>query len=48
MSKVVIHFLAMGGYAEYVWLAYGLGMGILIGNFMHARYQYKKTKRACQ
>jgi len=33
----VIRFLAMGGYAAYVWPAYGLTLGVIVLNIIWAR-----------
>ncbi len=35
------HFLAMGGYASYVWAAYGMAVTVLLANLMWARRQKK-------
>lgn len=36
-------FLSMGGYAFYVWSAYGIGLAILVGNVLCSRKSRKKT-----
>ena len=33
----MIRFLAMGGYAAYVWPAYGLTLGVIVLNIIWAR-----------
>jgi heme exporter protein D len=38
-------FLHMGGYAAYVWSAYGLCTVILILNVVQPLYRYRKTIR---
>jgi heme exporter protein CcmD len=38
-------FLAMGGYAVYVWSAVGLTVTVLIGNAWWANYKLSYTKR---
>ena len=36
------HWLAMGGYGNYVWGAYGLAGGVLLGNVFYTRIQHRK------
>lgn len=36
-------FFAMGGYAMYVWLAFGLTFAVLLGNWLLARRRYAKA-----
>ncbi len=36
-------FLAMGGYAEYVWLAYGTTLVVMIGNLIAAWRSLQRT-----
>ena len=38
-------FLAMGGYAEYVWSAYFITLVVLVGNVVLARSGLKQIKR---
>jgi heme exporter protein D len=40
--------LAMGGYAAYVWPAYGLVCGVLIIHFLSIKVQKKRTGRKLQ
>jgi len=40
--KGLMNFLAMGGYAAYVWPAYGLALVVLMGNFVAAVRQHQK------
>ena len=35
----------MGGYAQYVWSAYGIGTVILIFNVIQPLHRYRKTLR---
>ena len=46
------HFLEMGGYAAYVWSAYGLAAVVLLGNFFYTRrlkkHALKQLKRRYQ
>lgn len=35
------HFFYMGGYAFYVWLAYGIAFVVLLGNFI---FSFKKHR----
>lgn len=41
-------FFAMGGYATYVWPAYGLAIAILIGNVLQPILQRKKLLKQLQ
>ena len=36
-------FLAMGGYAQWVWTAFGLALVVLTGNVVGARRRYRTT-----
>jgi len=38
-------FLAMGGYAAYVWPAFGLTFAVLIANVIIARHTHRKVLR---
>lgn len=38
-------FLAMGGYARFVWPAYGVAAVVLIGMAVHSAQAYRRTKR---
>ena len=37
------HFLAMGGYAQWVWSAFGLTVIVLAGNIIAARRRYRQA-----
>ena len=37
-------FLAMGGYAQYVWAAFGVTFLIVIGNVIAARRRWRMTR----
>lgn len=41
-------FLHMGGYAFYVWTAYGIAAVVLIGNILHARFRQRRITRQIQ
>lgn len=41
-------FFHMGGYALYVWTAYGIAAVILIGNLIHARLRQRQITRQLQ
>lgn len=41
----VAEFLEMGGYARYVWTAFGLTTLVLVGNFVAARRRYATTRQ---
>ena len=36
-------FIHMGGYAQYVWSAYGIGTVVLIWNVIQPMHRYRKT-----
>jgi len=38
-------FLAMGGYAPYVWSAFGISLAVLLANVLAARRLEKVTRR---
>jgi heme exporter protein D len=38
-------FLAMGGYAQWVWSAFGLAVVVLVVNVVMARRRYRDTVR---
>ncbi|MGR6034719.1 MAG: heme exporter protein CcmD [Candidatus Nitrosoglobus sp.] len=38
----------MGGYAPYVWTAYGTAAVILVGNIVHARLRQRRITRQIQ
>lgn len=38
--------LRMGGYAQYVWGAYGIAFIVFAGNMLFTRLQKRKTHRA--
>ncbi len=42
------HFMAMGGYALYVWPAYGLALAVLSYNAINAIISHKQIKRRLQ
>jgi heme exporter protein D len=39
------HFLAMGGYARFVWPAYGVAAGVLLALLIHALVAYRQRMR---
>jgi heme exporter protein CcmD len=41
----VAEFLDMGGYARYVWTAFGLTTVVLVGNYLAARRRYATTRQ---
>lgn len=41
----IFSFLAMGGYALYVWLAYGVVCVVLLANALYLVHRLKQTKR---
>lgn len=41
----VSDFLAMGGYAFYVWMAYGISLLLVVGYVVALRSQNKRIKR---
>lgn len=38
-------YLAMGGYAAYVWPAYGLTFSVLVGLAVHSWHRYRQSTR---
>ena len=45
MSGSVQHFLAMGGYAAYVWPAYGLAVVVIGGFLISSLGAYRRAQR---
>jgi len=43
---MIEHFLAMGGYAGYVWPAYGIAVVVIGGMVATSIVGYRRTKRA--
>jgi heme exporter protein D len=41
----VIRFLHMGGYAQYVWPAYGIATVVLVGMVVESLSQYRRNRR---
>jgi len=41
-------FLAMGGYAKYVWPAYGIAVAVLGGLIVNSVAAYRRTRRALE
>lgn len=39
------HFLAMGGYAAFVWPAYGIALAVLVWNIWSARRAHTEARR---
>jgi heme exporter protein D len=39
-------FLDMGGYAAYIWPAYGIAAGVIVGLFVWTRHGLKKAEQA--
>jgi heme exporter protein D len=46
MSAAVARFLAMGGYAVFVWPAYGVALGVLGGFALYAWRRYRASVAA--
>jgi heme exporter protein D len=44
----VAEFLAMGGYAAYVWTAFGVTLVCLVGNLYAARRRFNRTRARLQ
>lgn len=44
----LMQWFAMGGYAGYVWPAYGLVVGLLLLNGISCRWQRKRIKKSIQ
>jgi len=45
VSEAVARFLAMGGYAAYVWPAYGLTVAVLAGLLGWSLGAYRRSRR---
>ena len=43
-----LQWLSMGGYATYVWPAYGLVCGVLLLNMLSIKWQQKRTRKFLQ
>ena len=41
----IAEFLAMGGYAGFVWPAYGVASAVLVGVLLHALFSYRQRRR---
>jgi heme exporter protein D len=41
-------FLAMGGYAAFVWSAYGLAFAVLSGLTLHSWWRYRESTAALE
>jgi heme exporter protein CcmD len=39
----LLTYISMNGYATYVWSAYGIGVGVLLINWLTARSKQKRT-----
>ncbi|MGO8919225.1 MAG: heme exporter protein CcmD [Stellaceae bacterium] len=48
MSETVAQFLAMGGYAAYVWPAYGLSVAVLGGLLWWSLAAYRRSRRTLE
>ena len=46
MSAAIGKFLAMGGYAQFVWPAYGFALVVLGGFVLYARRRYRASEAA--
>jgi heme exporter protein D len=45
MTAAVAHFLAMGGYAQYVWPAYAVAVAVLGGLLWQSLATYRRRRR---
>jgi len=45
LSDSVLQFLQMGGYAAFVWPAYGLALVLLVGALLWSRHTLKQRER---
>ncbi len=48
MSEAIARFLAMGGYAAYVWPAYGLTLCVLGGLLWWSLASYRRSRRTLE
>ncbi len=46
MTSAVAAYLAMGGYAVYVWPAYGLTAGVLGGLSLYSWWRYRDSRKS--
>jgi heme exporter protein D len=46
MMNTLINWLDMGGYASYVWPAYGVVFFVFVAHFFHVKVQKKRVLRA--
>jgi len=45
MTAAIQHFLAMGGYARFVWPAYGVAFAVLAWMLIDSVGAYRRTRR---
>ena len=48
MMNVTTHYLAMGGYAAFVWPAYGLAAAVMLGLLVQSLRRYRGMQRALE
>ncbi|MBO0736513.1 MAG: heme exporter protein CcmD [Alphaproteobacteria bacterium] len=48
MMDGIARFLAMGGYAAFVWPAYGLAVAVLAGLTAHSWWRYRQSAAALE
>ena len=46
MGAAITHWLAMGGYAQYVWPAYGIAAAVLGGLAWHTWHRHRASSDA--
>jgi heme exporter protein D len=45
MMQVMLDYLAMGGYAAFVWPAYAVAASVLGGLYWQSRHAYRRRRR---
>jgi heme exporter protein D len=46
MTPIISNYLTMGGYAAFVWPAYGVAASIMIGLWFSSASAYRRNRRA--
>lgn len=45
MTPAIAHFLAMGGYARFVWPAFGVATAVILGLVIESLLAYRRAQR---
>ena len=46
--QALLNFLAMGGYAGFVWPAYGVAFVVLVGLAAHSSWRYRQSSETLE